>query len=631
VNNRGYVGLGQDNSNNQLSDMWEFRDPSNSTPTLTTNSVSGIGISTTTSGGEIQNDGGYSITAKGVCWNTTGSPTISDDYSEDGTGYASFTSDITNLQPNTTYYVRAYATNEIGTSYGSEVSFRTEEIANTIKYSSIAKNSSGVVQSNTYISVKVSIMNSGRTTVYSESQTVYTDTYGNYSINIGKGDILNGDFSSIDVASEDYTLEIETDVSAPFSDYILVEKRKLISLLAQTASSSPATFKSGDIVPFIDLADRPGWTYTGKSECLGSIDTWTAISNSNTPSGRRHCPAVWTGKQILIWGGVNQTEVLTDGKIYDYATDTWINISSINEPSARAYHTAIWTGSEMLLWGGSDFSNNTFNSGARYNPTTDTWFEISTTNAPSARSNHTMIWTGSKVIVWGGINGTTFLNDGGLYDPTTNTWETISSINAPIARYGHSAVWTGSNMIIWGGFINNIVEATNTGAEYNPIDDTWITISTTNAPTARSVPAAVWTGKEMIIWGGHNNTSIEQNTGGKYYPESDTWISTSTTNAPSARVYSTCNWTGKEMIIWGGRDVSNNIINTGGMYNPNQDSWSSITTTNAPTARISFWISPGVWTGQEFIIWGGYNTSSIHYTDGSKLGTVLSIYWYKKD
>jgi hypothetical protein len=67
------------------------------------------------------------------------------------------------------------------------------------------------------------------------------------------------------------------------------------------------------------------------------------------------------------------------------------------------------------------------------------------------------------------------------------------------------------------------------------------------------------------------------------------------------------------------------------MYNPNQDSWSSITTTNAPTARISFWISPGVWTGQEFIIWGGYNTSSIHYTDGSKLGTVLSIYWYKKD
>ena len=66
----------------------------------------------------------------------------------------------------------------------------------------------------------------------------------------------------------------------------------------------------------------------------------------------------------------------------------------------RSVHTAVWTGSEMIVWGG-EFSGYS-NTGGRYNPSTDSWTATSLTNAPSARDGHTAVWTGSEMIVWGG-------------------------------------------------------------------------------------------------------------------------------------------------------------------------------------------------------------------------------------
>ena len=94
-------------------------------PTLSTNSISQITSSSATSGGEITEDGGSAISARGVCWSTETSPTIAGDHTDNGTGSGSFTSNITNLLPATEYYVRAYATNSAGTSYGNEQNFTT--------------------------------------------------------------------------------------------------------------------------------------------------------------------------------------------------------------------------------------------------------------------------------------------------------------------------------------------------------------------------------------------------------------------------------------------------------------------------------------------------------------------------
>jgi len=94
-------------------------------PTVSTTVVSNIAQTTATSGGNITANGGAIITARGVCWSTSANPTIANSKTTDGTGMASFTSSLTGLTENTTYYLRAYATNSAGTAYGNQVSFTT--------------------------------------------------------------------------------------------------------------------------------------------------------------------------------------------------------------------------------------------------------------------------------------------------------------------------------------------------------------------------------------------------------------------------------------------------------------------------------------------------------------------------
>ena len=96
-----------------------------SLPTLTTTAASSITTTTATTGGNITNDGGASITVRGVCWSTSANPTIADSITTGGTGAGIFTSALTGLTANTTYYIRAYATNSVGTGYGAQLSFTT--------------------------------------------------------------------------------------------------------------------------------------------------------------------------------------------------------------------------------------------------------------------------------------------------------------------------------------------------------------------------------------------------------------------------------------------------------------------------------------------------------------------------
>ena len=99
-----------------------------SAPVLSTAPVINILQTSATGGGDITNDGGSPVTAKGVCWSTTSGPTIANDRTEDGTGTGPFTSNISGLSSGTTYFVRAFATNSTGTGYGNEISFSTASV-----------------------------------------------------------------------------------------------------------------------------------------------------------------------------------------------------------------------------------------------------------------------------------------------------------------------------------------------------------------------------------------------------------------------------------------------------------------------------------------------------------------------
>ena len=154
-------------------------------------------------------------------------------------------------------------------------------------------------------------------------------------------------------------------------------------------------------------------------------------------------------------------------------TDTWTPITTTNVPLERDLHTAIWTGNEMIVWGGQDgLGNAVYADGGKYDPVQDKWTPIAsftTSNSAYGRNSHSAIWTGNQMIVWGGDphDLVSYLNDGGRYNLSNNTWTLLPVLNIS-PRWGHTSVWTGTEMIIWGGYNDYALISFNTGARYKP-------------------------------------------------------------------------------------------------------------------------------------------------------------------
>jgi N-acetylneuraminic acid mutarotase len=328
-------------------------------------------------------------------------------------------------------------------------------------------------------------------------------------------------------------------------------------------------------------------------------------------SGRSLHTGLWTGAEMVVWGGDDGFTVggTNTGGRYNLALDTWTPTSTVGAPSGRHLHTAVWTGSEMIVWGGGS-GNIPFNDGARYNPVTDSWTKTTTTGAPAARSTHSAVWTGKEMIVFGGSGNTLWMNTGGRYNPSTNNWTATSTTGAPSGRELQAAVWTGTEMIIWGG--GGATFDTNTGGRYNPATNSWTATSTTNAPSARDWTSYVWTGSKMLVWGGqtYDGNYTYHNDGGLYDPATNTWTRTTLTGAPTPRGWFGYVWTGADLIVWSGCGTNGSFcsgaVATGGRYNPSSDLWTPITTTSAPAARREF---PAVWTGSQMIVWSGVDFS----------------------
>jgi N-acetylneuraminic acid mutarotase len=309
-----------------------------------------------------------------------------------------------------------------------------------------------------------------------------------------------------------------------------------------------------------------------------STNSWRRIAQKGAPSRRIRFTSVWTGTEMIIWGGIDPKCCVdffpTVGGRYNPLTNSWTPTATTGAPETRARHTAVWSGKEMIIWGGNyDFEPGEPGNGGRYDPSSDSWKPIKMKGAPMARTRHTAVWNGKYMIIWGGYGFRDLndpLNTGGLYNPKKDTWKPVTTTGAPEARdflYGSQAIWTGNEMIVWGGWREIPFSPLNTGGRYNPKTNSWSATTTTGAPSARSGHALVWTGQKMIVWGGNQALdAFDQydptNTGGLYDPSTDSWTGTTTTNAPSARTYLSAVWTGTQMMIWGGGK------RTGGLYTP---------------------------------------------------------------
>lgn len=111
--------------------------------------------------------------------------------------------------------------------------------------------------------------------------------------------------------------------------------------------------------------------------------------------------------------------------VHDITNPNNAATSLTDAPVARSGHTAVWTGTEMLVWGGYGGSGRV-NTGGRYNPVTNNWTATDVTGAPSARANHTAVWTGTEMIVFDGEGSGGLQNSGRRYSPGANFWGTAT-------------------------------------------------------------------------------------------------------------------------------------------------------------------------------------------------------------
>ncbi|MBZ5637627.1 MAG: hypothetical protein LAO51_02600 [Acidobacteriia bacterium] len=337
-----------------------------------------------------------------------------------------------------------------------------------------------------------------------------------------------------------------------------------------------------------------------------ALDRWTPTYAPNSPVPRQYPSSIWTGSLMIVFGGLRSEEPVSTGGRYDPLTDSWSPTADVGPNRSRVFHTAVWTGSRMIIWGGEPCPYSVYDYGMSYDPVSDAWTPIQYLSEPTPRRHHTAVWTGDTMIVWGGLvcdPPYVATATGGRYDPMTDSWGSISTTKAPSARQYHTAVWTGSRMLVWGGSVSDAnPNYFNSGSAYDPVHDSWSAITKGGAPSPRAFHTTVWTGDSMIVWGGTGPSDFD--TGGIYDPGSNRWNATSLASAPAARIGHTAVWTGKEMIVWGGETSAAGLdrMDTGARYDPVADRWSATSLYNAPSGRTDH---ASVWSGSFMIVWGG--------------------------
>lgn len=268
-------------------------------PTVITSSVTDVASTTTTCGGFVMNDGNAAVTARGVCWSTSNNPTINDSHTADGTGTGFFTSSITGLTPNTTYYARTYATNSLGTAYGNEVSFTTlcDNVEVTISGNTSLCN--GDATTLTATGASTYLWNNGST-----SNTLYVDTEGTYSV----------------IGTDAYGCWGAASVNVTF--YTLTPPTIMVNGAITPCQSSTATlsvngyynsyfWSTGEATPAIEVS-TPGyyWVAVTDNGCTATSEAIQLGTSSLIPDTASICViSVENDHNLIVWNMLNNSNV----------------------------------------------------------------------------------------------------------------------------------------------------------------------------------------------------------------------------------------------------------------------------------------------------------------------------------
>ena len=351
--------------------------------------------------------------------------------------------------------------------------------------------------------------------------------------------------------------------------------------------------------------------------------------------GRHGASAVWTGREMVVWGGAwragNASIWLDDGAAYDPANDRWRRLA-VSPLPPRSDAVIAWTGTEILIWGGQkegslDRFGDEFDDGALYDPARDTWKAIATWPL-APRFGARAVWTGGRLVVWGGASAEAGqdpppLADGAAYDPAANRWTKMAAppLAGRIAPLG--AARGGAALLSWGlGPVagDKRMPAADS-AVYDPARNRWSPAAAVPAPPKQTwcldAPGCVGTDTgSRVVFAGQ---------GLAWDPSADRWSTIA--SGPFADPFlegKAWAWTGTRVMLWGGGttrgpvDAPPATVTPGGAaYDPAADRWEALPAASL-TARAR---AAGVWTGREFIVWGGEADEShrAQFDDGAAL------------
>jgi hypothetical protein len=281
-----------------------------------------------------------------------------------------------------------------------------------------------------------------------------------------------------------------------------------------------------------------------------AANTWTRLSPSPGPDYVPGYEAVWTGKQMLVFGAFQSVA-------FTPATNTWHELRK-SVPGG----IVVWTGREAIGWGGGCCGDAQSN-GSAYNPATGIYRNLP--RSPLVASQEPLgVWTGRELIIL--VSG--FGPDGkpsparlaraAAYNPATNTWRRIAPLPVSGMRFNGTAVWDGRELLVVGAG-----KTAQSAYAYNPVTNRWRRLAP--LPSGRFGASVVWTGRRLLLWGGQigrYSKLVDSRDGLAYDPKADRWSTIPRWPLP-ARGGSSFAWTGRALIVWGG---GRGVCKPGGIY-----------------------------------------------------------------
>ncbi len=218
-----------------------------------------------------------------------------------------------------------------------------------------------------------------------------------------------------------------------------------------------------------------------------------------------------------------------------------------------------------------------------------------------------MVWTGTELIAWGGCDPHVEdecapTAEGFSFDPATEKWTQLP--DAPVAAGHPEGTWTGREAL----FLDVGAEGPLGGVAFEPRTERWRQVTPAPMPS-RWGTVEVWTGSELVVWGGGDRDEPTNTAGAAYDPVSDTWRRIA--DAPIGLNAASGVWTGREVVVFGsllnGRNIAETLTSVGVAYDPAADSWREL-----PPSELSPQATSAVWTGDRVVAWD-YEVHSQEY------------------